>query len=331
MDNAENRLRVVAALALLRDGAASAGLADYMSGADRTIFSQEVKSFPDTEDRGEKMEKIIRRMAAQERFTSLAEVHPAWILEKLVNEPPRIIGIILRALPAKHAVYILKNMPPMLRVQIPDIAQSFAVPAPVMEVIRRRFERHFLPMRVSKSQDGFENISCLKEEELYELVREMGLTELAMALSGLPARTLAFVYNRLKLKDAKRLKRRMGEIKGERINLIRQARRAIFEIGGSRLGPDRMLLRIGLAALAMAIYPDEADLTRLLQQRFEPAEGYLLKKFVDERRARFDVEEANIRRSLVLESITSLTKEGRIAVELPSAVFNEETVTVQLA
>lgn len=348
--SSENRLRIVAALAVLRDGDASALLAEYVAEEDRSMFSEHVSSFLGSKDRDAKMEKIVRQMVARERFTNLAEVHPAWILERLVEETPRIIGIILRALPVKHVTYILKNMPPMLRAQIPNIVESFAVPVPVLDVIRRRFERHFLPVRVSRSvrAAGFENIYYLNEEELCELIREVGLTELAMALSGLPGRTLAFVFNRLKVKDAKRLKQKMGEVKGGSIDLIRQARSTIFEVRGSHLGPDKMLLRIGLAALAMAIHPDEFHLIRLLQQRLEPSDGYLLKRFVDERRTRAHGETAEIRRNLILDSITSLAKEGRIdpswkgffsgpeddpseiSEDLPKASQNEETATVPL-
>lgn len=352
MENgSENRLRVVAALAVLREGEGAAMLTDYMSDEEKSSFATKAETFLHLDERDFRAQQFVRQMVAQEKFTSLAEIHPAWILERLKEESPRIIGIILRALPSRHVSFILKNMPPMLRAQVPHVVESFAVAAPILEVVRKRFERHFLPMRVSKSTQnaGFENLYYLKEDELRELIRDVGLTELAMALSGLPGKTLVAVYNRLDIKDAKSLKRKVGEVKGNPHELFRQARATILEVDGLHIGPEKMLVKIGLAALAKAVDSEHETLVRLLQQRLSPAEGYLLKRFIDERRMRVNSRIAEIRRNLVLDSIVFLAKEGRIdpfwkglfsgPENVPSETpetslktpLDEETSTVQLA
>lgn len=345
--NSDNRLRTVAAMAVLRDGGDAVQLADYMSDSDRGVFGEMAGEFAGLDEREFAMEQKIRQMAASEKFSSLAEIHPAWILEKLKDEPPKVIGIVLRSLPSRHVKYIIKNLPPILRVQIPSMIESFAVAADVLEVIRRRFERHFLPMPVSRTSGilNFSNLYYLKGGELLEVIRELGLYELAIAFAGMGSKALHAIYNRLDLKDAKRLQRRIRELKDISPELHRQARYTVLEVEGRHIGPDKMLSRIGLAALANAM-EDEAGLKTLLTQKLSPEEGYMLKRLIDEKGARCVKDVAAERKSLVLEVVAALAAESRIdpfwaafnpgeeaPIEaegpLPCQVSKDETITSQ--
>lgn len=311
--HADNRLRTIAALSILHEGGADA-FADYLSDEDRALLVPLARAYASEPETRLRMEQLIRQMVTSERFSSLAEVHPAWILERLGDEPPRVIGIILRSLPSKHVRYLLKNMPPMLRIRLPDMVESFAVAGPVLETIRARFERHFLPMRVSRSIEamGFEHLYYLKGDELEELIRDVGLAELAIALAGLSGRTLHAVFNRLDLKDAKRLQRRMREMGEVSPELFRQARSSILEVEEKHVGPERMLMRSGLAALAAAIDPAQNDFIHLVMQRLSPPDGYLLKRLIDARRMRHVPALAAERQALILGQLAQLSSEGRI-------------------
>lgn len=313
----DNRLRTIAALAVLHDGPDAASLSDYLPDADRATAAKLLELYAGEADAAFAMGQLVRQMVASERFSTLAEVHPAWILERLREEPPRVIGLILRSLPSKHVRYLIKHLPPMVRARLPDMVESFAVAKPVLETIRRRFERHFLPMRISRTSGriGFEQLYYLKGEELSELIRDAGLTELAIALADVRGKTLHAVLNRLDLKDAKRLQRRLREVGGVSAALARQARYAILEVEGQHLGPDRMLLHVGLSALAGAMEPSHDHLVRLLMQKMEPASGYLLKRLVDSRKVRFDAALAAERQELILGRVAELSREERISPE----------------
>lgn len=306
------RQRVMAALAVLRDGRDAAALCDYMSDEDRVRYSQLIDLYSANDPK--EMQQIISQSIAYEQFSSLAEIHPAWILEKLCEETPRVIGICLRYLPSRHVHYILKNMPPMLRIQIPNIVESFAVRPEVLDVIQRRFERNFLPIRLSRNIErlGFEDFYYFRGEELALIIREVGLVELAIALAGLSGKILHTVFNRLGLKDAKRLQRtirEMGEVSPE---LFRQARYTVLEMKGQRQGVDKTLTEIGLAALASSIEEEHGQLVRLLQQRLEPSLGYLFKRLIDERLTRFNPAIATERRRLIIDIVASMSREARI-------------------
>lgn len=309
-----SRHRVIAALAVLRDGGDAASLLDYLSDDDRGIVELLVESYSREDDVPYAMERIIRQALISEQFSSLSEVHPAWILERLRDEPPRAIGIILRMLPSKHVRFILEKIDPILRDQIPSIVESFAVPTPILDVIRRRFERHFMPMPISRTveQLGFEHLYYLKGEELGELIREIGFSELAIALSGISGRSLRTVCNRLELKDAKRLQQRVKEFAGAPPEFARQARYTILEVEGQRIGPHRMLFKIGLAALASAVGDGYEALVRQIQQKLDPDDAYLLKRFIDERRVRYCPRVATQRRELILDLVALLAEQGRV-------------------
>ena len=346
MDEAlNNRLRTVAALAVLRDGAEAAALADYLPEAERVAVEELIAGYGREPEAPLAMGQLVRQMVASERFSSIAEIHPAWILERLREEPPRVIGIILRSLPSKHVRYVLEHLPPMIKAQLPDMVESFAVQGPVLEMIRRRFERHFLPMRASRSlvRMGFEHLYYLKGGELEEVIRDAGLTELAIALAGMRGKALHVVFNRLDLKDAKRLQRKIRGMGDVSPALARQARTTILEVEGNHVGPERMLMRTGIAALASAVEREHAHLVRLLMQKLTPADGYLLKRSIDERRLRLSAAVAAERRALVMGLVDELAAEGRIdpswrrllatrestepAIPLPST-DDEETATI---
>lgn len=311
------RRRIVSALAVRRDGEAAGELLDYMSDRDRGPCGELIERFSAERDRELVLEQLIRQLVASERFSSLAEVHPAWILEYLKGEPPRVVGLILRSLPSNHVRFLLEHLPPMLRERMPNMVESFAVDPQVLEVIRKRFEKNFLPMRVSRQvrHPGFEHLYFLKTSELTELIREMGLFELAIALSGMSRKALHMIYNRLDLKDAKRLKMRIDGMSGISTELYRQARFNLLEIEGRHEGSVRMLKAVGLAAMASAAGHEHGEMIKLLMQKLEPQDGYLLKRFIDERKKRVNEAVAEQRQALVLGLVAELAAEGRIGHE----------------
>lgn len=314
MKRSDNRLRTVAALAILKNPANQACLADFAAGPDSEEIRKLAEVFLEDEECTSKMDVLLSQMIASEKFTSLAEIHPAWLLERLKNETPRVIGVILRSLPSKHVRYIVNELPPVLRAQIPNLVESFAVPAPVLKVILERFESHFLPMRSprSVSNPGFENIYYLKGEELLEVAREAGINELAVAFGRMPNKALHVIYNRLALKDAKRLQKRVRGLQEVSYGFSQSARQNILAVEDGRIGADKMLLDLGIAALGSCLTDQEAGISDLVMQKMEPSLAYLLKRSIDEYRHRSSGSLIEERRASVIKIIVELSDEGKI-------------------
>ncbi|MFA4970976.1 MAG: hypothetical protein WC683_00080 [bacterium] len=311
------RQRMFAALAVRGVGDEAAVLLEYLGSGEAQSAKSVVDLYVSDPSGDVAMDSLIAQMAASEHFSSLAEVHPAWILEHLKGETPRVVGLILRALPSGHVRYLLKNLPPMLRECVPNIMESFAVKPEVLELIRRRFEAGFLPMRVTRSvtHPGFEHLYYLKSEELSELIRELGLYEMSIALAGMENRALHMVFNRLDLKDAKRLQKRMKHLEGVSSELHRQARYNLLEIEGRHEGSEKMLSSVGLAALASCFGAEHDNSAKLLRQKLAPLEAYLLKRFIDERRKNQNPAVAAQRRGIVEGLVAQLAEDGRINPE----------------
>lgn len=308
------KLKMLAALGVRRRGDRATALLDYLPEGEAREAGELMQEYAAQPDRDYALEQLIRQMAASERFSSLAEIHPAWFLEQLRSEPPRVIGLILRSLPSKHLRFVLENLPPMLRARIPNLVESFAASRPVLEAIRRRFERRFLPMRITRAIEhpGFDHLYFLKGDDLAVAVREIGLTELAIALSGMSSKALHIIYNRLELKEARRLQRRIKGLSGVSPELHRQARFNLLEIEGRHEGAEQMLASVGLAALSCATADEYDGLVKLLMQKLPPAEGYFLRRCVDARRSRVQRTLAEERREMVLRIVAELAAEGRI-------------------
>ncbi len=308
------RLKMLSAIGVRRRGGRAVELLNYLPEAEAEAAGELMQGYAAQPDRDYALEQLIRQMAASERFSSLAEIHPAWFLEQLRSEPPRVIGLILRSLPSKHLRFVLENLPPMLRARIPNLVESFAASKPVLDAIRRRFERRFLPMRITRAIEhpGFDHLYFLKGDDLALVVREIGLTELAIALSGMSSKALHIIYNRLELKEARRLQRRIKGLSGVSPELHRQARFNLLEIEGRHEGAEQMLASVGLAALSCAAADEYDGLVRLLMQKLPPAEGYFLRRCVEARRSRVQRTLGEERREMVLRIIAELAAEGRI-------------------
>ncbi len=312
-----NRQRIVATMAVIEEGERAAELLAFVAEDDdkralKTVIEACLKINP--EEREFKLRQQASSQLSSEQWSGLAEIHPAWILEELKTESPRIIGIILRYLPSKHVRYLLEHLPPTIRFAMPNIVEAFAVPQQVLDVIRRRFESRFQRLHLSRSieQFGFDHLYYLKGDELEVFFRDLGLQELAMALSGISGKSLGVLLNRLSLRDAKRLKSRMHSLEGVSDVLKRQARYTVLEVEGEHLGPEHLLMEIGLAAFARALAPMHHDLFRRLEVKLDPRISYVLKRYIDERLEKNTSTVAEERQNLILSRVAALASENLI-------------------
>jgi len=311
-----NRQRMVATMAVIEEGDKAEGLLDFVAEAEKKSIKSVIDACLsiDPEEREFKLRQQARSQLSSEQWSGLAEIHPAWLLEHLKNESPRVIGIILRYLPSRHVRYVLEHLPPVIRFAIPNVVEAFSVPQPVLDVIKRSFEGRFRPLHLSRSveQLGFDHLYYLKGDELETFFRDLGLQELAMALSGISGKSLNVLLNRLSLRDAKRLQSRMRSLEGVSDVLKRQARYTVLEVEGEHLGPEHLLLEIGLAAFARAVEPSNNNLFSMLEIKMDPRVSYVLKRYIDERLEKNASAIAEERQNLILSRVAALADESLI-------------------
>ncbi|OGQ05555.1 MAG: hypothetical protein A3F82_02655 [Deltaproteobacteria bacterium RIFCSPLOWO2_12_FULL_44_12] len=309
MEKEKTHLKVVGMLALLEGKEEAITLLDYIQpefGATLQAFLESFKK--------EEIPSQLKALRAQESFSGIAEVHPAWLVEALKRESPRVIGVILRHLPSKHVRYLLEHLPKRIVMQLPKLVEAFYVPTEILNLIRRRFERHFVPMRISRQREsfGFHQLYCLKIEELELLFRELGLSELALSMVGSGRKILQMVLNRFGIQDAKEILHRIKRFSPQARWLLKDAKYSVLELNSDEKGVEHFLKELGLEALAKAMSPADSFFFEALKQKLSPENAYLFKRCMDEQALGFSPEKGTKRKEWVVEHVLDLSKKGKI-------------------
>lgn len=267
----------------------------------------------------------LRSFVAREEFIGLAEIHPAWLVEVLSKEAPRIIGIVLRYLPSKQVRYIIEHLPKRIKQKLPQLIDSFAVPAPILKVIKNRFERQFISLQTVHDFDefGFENISSLKSSELETLFRDLGIHELALALKGVDRRSLNILFNRLSVDEARSLHQRIRSLTDAKPNLLRDAKYTVLEMTLTETNPGDLLLDVGLNSFAKAFSDEDLKIYPYIKQKIEPRLGYTLKRYLDEHLGSNYPEVCEERKIVILSRVEALSRAGSIDESLANYFPNK--------
>lgn len=310
------RKDVVAILASIYGGPSALKLISYGPEEDEAFLGESISNFCNMNDSEREIQLAERLKAhmAQEDFTGLAEIHPAWLLEVLTKESPRIIGIILRYLPSKQVRYIIENLPKRIKQRLPQLIDSFAVPAPILGIVRERFERQFISMKEPKNVDAckFENICYLKGTDLEILFKDLGIHELAMALKGVDRRSLNLLLNRLSLDEARSLQQRIRSLSDIGASLLRESKYTVLEMSLTETDPKELLIDIGLNAFARALTERDLEQIPLIKQKLEPRLGYTLRRYIDRHTFSSTDEVGEKRKKIVIERAVALSRAGSI-------------------
>lgn len=306
---------MVACLSVFYKGSDAKLLAEFGPETEKDIFEDVVEELLNVSDldRTSEIEERIKGLVSSEEFYGLAEIHPAWLVDILSKETPRVIGIIMRYLPSNHVRYILSHLPRRITSAMPQIVDAFSVPTPILTVIRGIFERHFIPMHTSKNikEFSFQNLYYLKAEELETLIKDLGIQELAMAIEGVEPRTLNVLLNRLTMKEATALKSRITALKSVDAALTKEAKYTILEMSLEEMDAPVLITEIGLNALAKAFSEDDLEILPLLRQKLSPRLGYILKRYIDLHRAN-PSSTSVLRQTVVLARLSALSQNGAI-------------------
>lgn len=313
-------LQVVASLALLEAPEEALSLQAYLPGPQAQNYQAILAALA----KGDAA-LHLKALKAQEDFSGIAEIHPAWLLEVLKEESPRVIGVVLRHLPSRHVRYLLEQLPRRLTMELPKLIEAFYVPGELLDVIRKRIERHFVPMRISHEVEPLtiQHLYYLKIEELETLCYDLGLSELALSLIGSARKILQIVLNRFTLPEAKAILSRIQRGQTEVRWFLKDARYSVLELGQKEMGTRRFLEELGLMALAKAFGRVEGSVLAL-RQKMAPERAYTFKRYLDEALQQTRQERVAKRAEWVLQHVERLSLEAKIDPLWKSALPTEE-------
>ncbi len=246
-----------------------------------------------------------------DELSHLAEMHPAWIVKALEGESPKVVGIILRWLPSRHVNYILEHIPKKMKLSLPKLVESFAVPGPILKLIKQRFEKKFadLPVRNGTEVKRFEDLACLRSDELERLFKDLGVHELAMAFHDVDETSLRVLLNRMNITAARGLQQRIKDVSSGGSPLFKDARYTILEVALDQEDIERLLLELGLASFSKAM--KSPDLFGRVQMKLEPSVAHIFKRYVEQNTG--VGREWQARQRLVMERFSLLSRAGELA------------------
>lgn len=256
-----------------------APLAEEAALQDRIVALQ---GMPDSE-RTAAIDEQLQTLRTAEEVVLLGEIHPSWLVDSLLHESPRVIGLILRFLPSRHTRYVLEHLPAALREQLPNVVDAFAVSDVVLKIIRHRFESRFVPTRPAGQVEelSIQTLHGLNLVELELLIRDLGIDELAMAFAHMNTAALRMLLNRLPFAEAKALKSRVAELRGLDQRQEQEARYTVLEVPLERKDPEGLISEVGILSLAKAFSAQELPSLPILKQKLPPRLAYLLQRDVD--------------------------------------------------
>lgn len=324
------RERAVACL-MLRD--AQPALLDYAPQGEVEGLRARLADFaaiPEAE-RAEAVAEHLAGIRTAEEVVMLCEVHPSWLVDILVRESPRVIGIVLRFLPSRHARYVMQHLPAPLRAQLPHVVDAFGVSDPVLRIVRHYFESHFIPVRPAQhcEQLDFATLQVLSLDDVDRVIHDVGIDEMALAFRAVARSALRVVLNRLPFADAKALTERIASLQQVDPLLEREARFAILELSFEQTGADMVLREIGIQALAKAIQPAQLPMVGILKQKLAPRLAYLLQRDIDTFVPAQHPQLVPLRQQRILTRIARLSQRGLIDqawfAKLPAAIRTAST------
>lgn len=277
----------------------------------------------------------LEDLQSSEVSVMLGDIHPAWMVDILSQESPRVVGILLRYLPSQHSRYVLEHLPRRIKDNLPHILDAFAVPDRVQRIVRRIFERNFVRNTGSGVLDelNFENITSLSMPDLETLFRDLGVHELAIALRSMHKSALRVIYNRLEFTDSKALHARIADLRGIDGVLERDARFSILEMSFEKSKPSEMIREIGIQAFAKSLLPEHMHMIKVLKQKLPPHLAYLLLRDTDIYLPNNHPHLVALRQKEILLRVGALSQVGKIDAGwiaiLPEEIRNDSRLSAE--
>ena len=273
------------ALCLLGSGKKGQDLFAFASPRDEESLRKISAQFLAQEeiDQGELLEMIRRRNYLQS-LSSLEEIHPGWIVEKLEGESSRVLGLVCRLLSGEKVKFLLDHLPPALKAGLPTIQESYQVSPQVLEVVRQIIEKRF-PISLKPPSDSsftFAHIAWMKEGDLKTLFWDLGQEEIRRAMQGVSPAVLRAFLIRFSPQEAKEIKTRieMGRPVSETVK--REAQKHLMMIPLEQLPSAELFLEIGYSCFSSLLTHEDLSWADFICQKLPPAEGYRLRRRIQE-------------------------------------------------
>lgn len=278
---------------------------------------------------------VVGEMRRQIQFAGIAgleAIDPTWLLSGIKGEQPLTIGIVLAQLNQTARSRILSNLPPAIRAKVPGREDLKNTRLEVMRVVRQKFESKFVTMLAPPTEPTelyFKDVALLDARELVQLIRALGIEELASAFQTVGKRKLAELCTKLGRQAAEELIAAVKETEARDAMDINDANDFLskmllgLKLDEARgIGPNEakerftkeLFQKAGLFRLAKAVRAERPAFVQQLAQRIPKTHGRLLRNYVYRLNESDELDEIKLRRlqDLILYRIERLAARGKV-------------------
>lgn len=278
---------------------------------------------------------VVGEMRRQIQFAGIAgleAIDPTWLLSGIKGEQPLTIGIVLAQLNQTARSRILSNLPPAIRAKVPGREDLKNTRLEVMRVVRQKFESKFVTMLAPPTEPTafyFKDVALLDARELVQLVRALGIEELASAFQTVGKRKLAELCTKLGRQAAEELIAAVKETEVRDAMDINDANdflskmllglkldeaRGISPTEAKERFTKELFQKAGLYRLAKAVRTERPAFVQQLAQRIPKTHGRLLRNYVYRLNEADELDEIKLRRlqDLILYRIERLAARGKV-------------------
>src|SRR5262249_51088943 len=184
----------------LKEGEEALQLLDFVAEARgagvREVLDGLIKLPKKTRD--EDFPRVLARLSPQGKVSLFSHADAGWIVDALKGESPLVWAPVFRELPRAKVGKVLSELPKELRKQIKAMVNN--IPAePVWNLLKQKLEGRFprVSREVLENSGPFESFRNLTADQLVQLMREVGLAEMALAFSKVDKTATRAILHRL--------------------------------------------------------------------------------------------------------------------------------------
>jgi hypothetical protein len=238
---------------------------------------------------------------------------PSWVVYHMRGESPRVVAALLLQWPFEYTQSVLRRLPEGVRKLLPSRESISQTDPRVLETVRIVFENRFMPMPAPEwTVCNFNSVLYLERPELYALIRDLGMTELAYAFASVGKVALAELCRRLPSEDSEALLAAVQRIPTSEHPSMQTSQRFLSRVAENFAHPDELFQKAGIWRLAKAVWKEPKDFWHTTAQRIPFQAGNLLLGYLDklEEVLSIDAHASQKVQDHVLQRVLGLSKKG---------------------
>jgi hypothetical protein len=279
----------------------------------------------------------MKQALARSGLRGVEKVDASWLLLALKGESPRTVAAVLVGLPTPTVRSVLERLPPGIRQRLPPREEMKQVQVEIVRSVRHLFESRFSAMpRPSAKGFAYRDVVQLERQEIYRLMRDLGLIELGQAFVSVGKMALAELCRRLPRDKAEEL---IHAVRGaSRVDLpdLQTAQQFLSRVVVNFKDTEEFFQKAGLWRLAKGALIEDASFRAAFRQRLPREAGELFESLMERAREMGNLDEEVIKRlqDSILWRISYLARRGDVSprwAEAEMFYFDPATVAAVAA